>query len=280
MIISFSISLIYSINLPNIYKSEALLSPSKKEESLNSSLSRFQGLANLTGVNIPFENSSDTREHVKRLSSFSFFELILENHEILPDLLAAKSWDKQNNAVIYDESVYLNDENIWILDGRRSSVPPTSQKAYEIFKKKFKAYIDRDTNLIVVSFEHISPSFAKNLINTSVELFNEMIGEEEKIKAQRSVDFLNDQMLKTDLSEIKTALGNLLEIQIQTLMLVESTENHAFKIIDGAIAPEIKTSPSRLTIVILGSLAGIFLTLIVIILFSLRETFLKELKEN
>ncbi len=80
-------------------------------------------------------------------------------------------WIKNKSIELLQEYIlahYLNDENIWILDGRRSSVPPTSQKAYEIFKKKFKAYIDRDTNLIVVSFEHISPSFAKNLINTSV----------------------------------------------------------------------------------------------------------------
>ena len=48
---------IYSLSLPNIYKSEALLSPVTSQKGLAGAVQNFSGLASLAGINLPSEGT-------------------------------------------------------------------------------------------------------------------------------------------------------------------------------------------------------------------------------
>ena len=82
----------------------------------------------------------------------------------------------------------------------------------------------------------------------------------DKISAQNSVNFLNELLNKTQLSEIKVTTS-LLAQQIQKLMLTEANQDYIFKVISSPYAPEKKSKPSRALILVSGSILGIMMGL-------------------
>ena len=71
LIASF-IAVIYSLSLPNIYVSKAVLSPTQQSGDLGSSLRGVSGLASLAGISLPSASSSNEIEAIETLSSFKF----------------------------------------------------------------------------------------------------------------------------------------------------------------------------------------------------------------
>jgi len=75
-------------------------------------------------------------------------------------------------------------------------------------------------------------------------------------EAQQSIDYLTDQLEKTQVVALERVFYSLIEEQMQTLMLANSRTEYLFKTIDPAIAPERKSQPSRALICVLGTLLG------------------------
>ena len=61
------ISVIYALYLPNIYTSNALLSPVSESSSLSSKLAGMSTLAKLGGVNIGSGGTSPSKEAIERM---------------------------------------------------------------------------------------------------------------------------------------------------------------------------------------------------------------------
>ena len=103
------IGTLYSLLLPNIYQSKALLAPVDESSSLISgALSQFSGLAGVAGINLSAgEQGGNHKKAIELISSLNFFEKYLLPKIFLPDLMAIDSWDDKNNTIIYDESIEL-----------------------------------------------------------------------------------------------------------------------------------------------------------------------------
>ena len=112
--------LIYSLLLPNIYTSSAILSPTDSSSSISKSLQSYAGLAGLAGINLP-SNSEDNNaaKGIQKLNSLSFFENSIMPNIYLPNLMALRSWDHKTNNLNYknkdyDKKTYRIKENIQI----------------------------------------------------------------------------------------------------------------------------------------------------------------------
>ena len=92
---------------------------------------------------------------------------------------------------------------------------------------------------------------------------NKHMREIDKNIAENSIIFLKKSSQETYLSDIKVAIFKLIENQIQTLTLVESTEDYIFKSIVSAIAPEKKSRPSRSLICIMGTFLGLMMGIVI-----------------
>ena len=71
-IISLTISLsiiaiLYSISLPNVYKSEALLSPVISDEGSGQAMNNIGGLASLAGINIQTQSMRQLNKSYKKV---------------------------------------------------------------------------------------------------------------------------------------------------------------------------------------------------------------------
>ena len=142
----------------------------------------------------------------------------------------------------------------------RSAIP-TSQEAYEVYNEILTINENKQSLFVSISIEHYSPYLAKEWLEIVIDNINKSMRDVDKISAQNSVNFLNELLNKTQLSEIKEVTTSLLAQQIQKLMLTEANQDYIFKVISSPYAPEKKSKPSRALILVSGSILGIMMGL-------------------
>ena len=97
-------------------------------------------------------------------------------------------------------------------------------------------------------------------------MINSFYREKDKTEAEKAVNYLNNQIRKTNLAEIKEVIANLLQQETQKLTLIEASEAYVFDYIDPPAVMEKKIAPTRSKICIIGALlGGIFGVLIVLL---------------
>ena len=261
--ISFSIlSFIYSFSTSVLYKSEALLMPVNQSDSLSAKLGSYSSLAGLAGVDIGSDTNNPTKEAIARINSYSFFVNHFLPYINFEDLVAAKKWSISNNTISYDKNIYDAKSKKWT---RNVSFPreqkPSNQEAYEFYRKIMSISEDSKTSFVTLSIEHVSPVLAKNWVGLIVSNINERMRIENEIIAKQSIDFLNQSFQETSLTEIQGAISDLLQTQMKNLMLTSSNKNFVFKIIDAPISPERRSSPGKMTYILIGFFLGLFLSI-------------------
>ena len=253
------IVVLYSLSLPNIYQSTALLAPYKTSDNISSSLRGYGNIANIAGINLSPENSESNAVKAKqKLYSLSFFENNILPNIFLPDLMAIDSWDVDRNKIIYDEDIYNASSGKWVRDFQYpQKLIPSAQEGYKVFSQMHLTISEENlTGFITLSVKHQSPFVAKEWVELIVSEINNFYRTKDKAEAERSVLFLNDQITKTNLAEMKEVVANLLQQETQKLMLVEANESYVYEYIDPPALMEKKSEPSRAIICIIGFMMG------------------------
>lgn len=257
-----SSAVIYAISQPNIYRSEALLAPAEEDGAagLNRLAGQFGSLASLAGVNLGGGSSNKSQLAIEVLKSRQFTSAFIQEHNILPDLMAAKSWNMQTNQLAYDNDVFNSDKNEWVREVKAPFKPqPSMQEAYKEFSKSLSASADKETGMVTLSVQHVSPYVAQQWVNWLVEDINQTMKEREVAEAQRSTAFLKQQLKHTEVADIREVLYKLIEEQTKTIMFANVRDEYVFKTIDAALVPEEEAKPKRILIAILGAVLGVFL---------------------
>lgn len=265
------LSIIYSLSLPNIYQSKALLNPAGQQSQLNQPLRSFGGLASLAGFDLP-SNSNNAIKAQEKLTTLSFFKDNILPNIFLADLMAIESWDVETNTISYNKDIFNKETQNWVRDFQYPKTQvPSPQESFRVFMDKLQVSEDQVTGFVTISIKHQSPFIAKAWTELIVDQLNYFFRVKDKAEAQAAMDYLNTQIELTSFSEIKQVIAELLKQKMQQLTLIEVTDFYVFEYIDLPVVMEDKTEPSRAFICILGTiLGGIFGTLIILIRFYFK----------
>lgn len=268
------ISVLYSLSLPNIYTSSALLAPASEENSLSSQVGQFSGLASFAGLGLSSEGSSKTQEAIERIKSFEFFSKHFLPNVQLENLMAVKKWIPEQNILIYDENLFDPKTKIWKRDVSypRKIIPSNQEVFEEVYEKILDISMNKNTGFVSISINHKSPNIAKRWLDLIILNINESMRELDKQSSQRSIDFLNKSTESTSVRSINDVISVLLENQMQTLMLANSQKDYVFKIIESPIASEKKSGPSRAIICIIITLLGGLFSVCIVFLLHYRKS--------
>tara|TARA_S200000501_G_scaffold335058_1_gene339464 strand:- start:1060 stop:2016 length:957 start_codon:yes stop_codon:yes gene_type:complete len=257
------IGVIYSLSLPNIYESKALIEPVNPSSGISGALQSYSGIAGLAGINLPPSTSeSNTNAAIEKIGSLSFFEDNILPNIFLPDLMAVDSWNNRTDDLIYDDSIYNPITNQWV---RKYSYPqkqiPTAQESFKVFKNDhFSISIDSKTNFITLRIRHQSPLIAQKWVSLLIDEVNAYFRQKDKLESERAIIFLNEQIITTNLSELQLLIAELLQEETQKLALIEANEYYVFDYIDPPSIMEEKSEPQRAIICILFMLFGMMLS--------------------
>ena len=239
-ILSTGLAVAYAFYVPESFKAETLLAPAQEESSSTSSaLSQFGGLAAMAGITIP--SSSNVERVLATLESREFLKKFISSRNLLP-IIFEENWDKSFESWIEIEG----QEEITLEDG----IIPL-QGAIEVDKDK--------SGLITLSISWADPEVAAQWANDLVQQLNEQLREQAITDSQKRVGYLEKELAKTTLQDMRAVLYSLLESEKQKAMLANVNEDFALEVIDPAVAPEIREKPKRKLIVALGGVCGGFL---------------------
>ena len=250
------LSVAYALYATEIFKAETLLAPAQEEKSgASSALSQFGGLAAMAGVSIP--GDSNVEQVVATLNSRKFLRTYINHNKLIPVLF----------------------EHIWDADSQAWMVPssedePTVQEALQSFKACLSVDEDKKSGLITLSISWKDPEVAAQWANDLVKQLNEQLREQAIADSQKRVGYLEQELAKTTLQDMRAVLYKLLESEKQKAMLANVNEDFALEVIDPAVAPETREKPKRKLIVALGGVCGGFLGIFAVFF----SQFLRKLK--
>jgi len=124
---------------------------------------------------------------------------------------------------------------------------------------------DAVTGVVRVIIEWENPEMAAAWANGLVELANQIVRTRDLEDAERSVEYLQSEIAKTNILGLQQVLYSLVETEMKTIMLANVKEEYAFAVIDPAVPPELRSFPHRALLAAIGTTLGGFLALMVIL---------------
>ena len=263
------ISIIYALMLPNIYQSKATLMAVEQSSGMSGMVGRYSGMASLAGISLDSKSGSKDQEAIARIKSFEFFSNNFLPNMKLENLMAVKKWNQASNTLTYYASDFNSESRQWLRKAKppRSNIP-TSQEAYEEFVEIMSVNKDKKTNLVTLMVEHKSPFIAQQWVEIMINQIDQVMRDQDRQTATKSIEYLNSLAPTVINEDIKKALSALQQEQMKRLMMVEANDNYVFKVLDSPIAAELKSKPRRSLIVIWGTILGMVLSALGVLVFN------------
>lgn len=242
------VAIAYALLQTPYYKAEAIIAPVETEKAqgaLSGLAAQYGELASLAGINL-WRGSNTTETNMAVLRSREFLYAFIKDNKLLP-VLFDTLWDKE--------------QKTWIVSDDQK--PPTLFSAYKLFTDNIlQINHDEKTGLVTLSIIWKDPELSAKWANELVDRINAYIREKTITQSQKSIDYLKAEIKKTSDVSMKEVLYRLIEREIQTVTLTQSREQYAFEVIDRAVVPEKKAGPKRKRIVLLGMMAGGFISIL------------------
>lgn len=268
-LLAASVSYFYASNLPNVYQSEAILSPasSSRAGGVSGLGGGLGGLASLAGIDINSSQGGDkTAIAIEWLKSWDFLEKFIFENNLEVEVYASDGWNRKSNKITIDPDVYDAEKGVWLKDENGLSYKPSGADLYEAIKPRISVEQIKKTGFVTLKVVHYSPYVAKQWLDLLVENVNKKMKDADRKEAQRSIKYLKAQVIETDITEMQTIFFQLIEEQTKTLMLAEVKQDYVFKVISPAKVDEKKVEPSRGILVIAGFLVGVFLSVLFLLI--------------
>lgn len=219
---------ILAIAMTPVYRAEVVLIEVRESNSgpANGLSSQLGGLASLAGLNL---GAAASEQQAARafLKSGHLIEEFIERNNVLPAL------------------------------ARDTRKPPTLWRAVKRFRENILAIReDFRQGVTTVDIEWTDPVIAAQWANGFVGLANELIRVRAMEESRRNINYLNDQVAKTNVLELQRVMYNLIEGETKTLMIASGRTEYAFRVVDPAVAPEIRVRPQRTLMVLIGITLG------------------------
>ncbi len=273
----FLFSILYSLSLPNKYTSFAIIQSVDdfgRKSAIDSGLSSIAGL---TGISLG-AGSNNPEYIIETLKSHELSKEVLLNNPIFKqNLVAASSYSYSENKIFYKDNIFNEKTNEWIRSTPQGrALIPSSQEVFQQFilpnltvKKR-----SRNSDLIEVSFTHLSPVFAQDFVDTLLITLNQSSRRKDLLETELSLEYLESKFKNTTQAGIRSSISNLLLSELNKQMLANAKENYLIEVIESPLVAEIKSSPRRSLIVLNSTLVGFLLAVIFYSVLFLRKSYI------
>ena len=255
------IAAIIAFNRPDVFTSSVLLRPTEEKSAVAPQMGALASLGSLAGLNLG-DSQSRTELAIALLESRQFLVHFAREHNIVPELLAA-SWDKNAQRLKYDEDVYSPESGKWTREVEPpASAEPNDTEVFEAMRGILAIQRNPDNGFVRVSIDFLSPVHAKEWVGRLVADLNDEMRRKAIKELDLSIAYLRQQLEETSVADLKASVSELLQHQIRDRMLADARAEFALETIDPAYAPDVKSGPPRMLMVLAGGLLGGLLGLI------------------
>ena len=240
VIIAGIIAVIYSVRLPNIYRSEATIIPRQEEKSQTSTLSALRGLGGIAGELVGLGGGGSVDKFEIVLKSRLLSHRIVEKHRLQPRIFE-DNWDPENKK--------------WL-----DNPAPTFQDAYRSLMGMLTISRDRNSDVMTIKFDHRDPRFAKEMVDYYITELSETLRKETLKDAEENQRFLRRQLERTPDVLLKEKIYALLAKEIEKETFARAQKYYSFQVLDPSIVPDRnkRVKPNRKRICMLSVIVAFF----------------------
>ena len=259
-------SVVYSLLLTNYYQSESIMAVRNNAQS-QGMFSQYSGVASMIGINLPASGDNKAMEAIEIIQSRKFVKHLLTFENILPSIMASKSYDSRSKELLFDQNIYDSETKIWKRKPRKNSrIKPSYLEARKVYMSMMSISQDKMTGFISIHVEHISPVFAKEFLELIIREANVLIRNRDIEESSKALKYLKSELSKTSFVEIQESINSLIEVQLETQMLAQIHQDYILIEIEPPFIPEKKSKPSRSVICILGTMLGGMLSVLIVLI--------------
>lgn len=258
-LLGLAVALAIGFLMRPVYRATAVLMPVASKElgsgAVAGLLSRLGGDGGL-GLG----DSSQRDEALAVLKSRQFAEQLITDEKLLP-LFFPDQWDAASGKWSEtDPSRIPSDWDAWIY-----------------FDRNIRTVLeDQDRGLVTIRVEWSDPVQAARWANLMVARANEDLRARKLSQLESSLEFLQSELRNAQLVELRAAISQVMESQINERMLANVRPEYAFRIIDPAVAPDVDQPerPKKLLLAAVGLTAGALFGLVVglVVAYARRHT--------
>lgn len=262
-------SIFYSLKLPNIYKSEALLRVVDQNSNsggmgIGAIASQYSGLSSLIGVSP--STTSKAQFAIEKIKSRDFLKHLLTFDLVLESLYAQDYYDLSSNRLYFDNSLYNFSKDSWVREiPSNRALKPSYLEVYSEYLKTISIEEDKSSGYIKMSVKHISPVFAYDFLKLIIQEANSLAKKADLDEATNSLIYLNKQLESVTQSDIRNSINDIVESQLKVQMFANIRDDYLLVSLDKPFIPEVKSEPSRSIIVIISTILGFIIGSVLIL---------------
>lgn len=253
---------VVSLILPPRYEARAMFMAAENPElrgNLGMLGGRLGDLADLAGLS--GGTGANSEKALAVLTSRDFTYRFLREERVV-QVLFPDDWDEK-------QQQWKPHQTRWFdgLLGRANSADaaraedgqpgPSLWDAFRLFDRMRAVTRDRRTGVITLSVSARDPVLAARWANRLVERVNEEMRSRATQEAERSMQYLTDQLQKTNAIELRDVLFRLSEVEQRKQMLAHVRRDFAFEVVDPAMAPKQRVFPRRKLFVLAAAFVGL-----------------------
>jgi len=263
------------------YKASAMLMPvsDNSKAGIGALGGQLSGLASIAGISMGAGSNEKVSLALALVNDWDFVDTFIKKNDIKSELLAVDGWNKQTNQLRYDTDKYDAENKRWLTENGKSK-EPNDWKAFDEFKKRIVFRQDKSSPVIIADLSYYSPEIAKQWLGLLIADINRKIQLMDLNDTKLNIDYLNQQIESTSLTDIKEVFYELMQEQLKTYMLAEVRDEYVLKKIGIIKTPEVRFKPKRALLVILGTLMGILFGLMIISIKPFLADIAQKLKNN
>ena len=215
------VAVFYALSIPNQYRATAIVSPAQDGGGgLSGALGQLGGLASLAGVSIGAGESSEAQVAQEIMRSRGFIEEFISENNLAVEVFAAKGWDMASNQLDIDSDLYDVGSSQWVRDIPKGKVlVPSGWELFKKFSEMFSVSDDKKTGMVSISVEYFSPQLAKEWVDRLVIGINQHMQSRKLEKVNINIQYLEAQIEKTSIAEMREVFYTIIEEQIKSKML-------------------------------------------------------------
>jgi uncharacterized protein involved in exopolysaccharide biosynthesis len=222
---------VFALLATPIFKAQVVLTPARETDlgSGEGLASQLGGIASLAGVNLPEGGRQEQNS-----------QAVLESDHLIDEFI------RRNNLV-----PTLSPDPRKLL---------TEWRATQLFKRQVVVITkDQRKGVVLVKIEWKDAATAAAWANEFVALANELMRRRALDESGRIVAYLTAQLEKTTDVDMRRILYGIVENETKKLTLANGRIEYAFQVVDPAVTPEVRVSPHRTIIVLIGAGLGLFI---------------------
>ena len=257
-------AVIYTLSIPNIYKSTASMSVIESVGGGGGGGSLLSGMGGL-GLGVA-EFSVKGPRYVNTVRSRGFFKSLTEiDEDFLPMLMAAKRYDPESKKLTYDSNVYDEVNKKWLAE------KPHIDDGYAYYMSKISVAYHQERHIIDMSAMHISPIAAKEILDTVIVEADKLLRKFDLERSDESLEYLTNAIAKQQQLALRNAMNDMIMGQLENQMMTKIGPHYIVDIVDPPFVPKYRTSPNRTFICLSSGMVGLVLGILLVLIRHTRD---------